>query len=406
MRKVEVHYENGRAVAPPATVERGRQSWLNVLVGLFVGKRVAYPTVKKFLEAKWKIKNLDIKLQKGLFYIKIDSDDVRASILEAGPVFILGRIFVIQRWHPEVEELRSKIDRVPVWAKLWDLPKELWGDIDEDEGLNWAASLIGEPKAMDENTKQRRRLDFARVCVIISAEKEIPRTVPIFVGRETDFSVEYEWLPEVCEKCKVFGHDTLACQKKVSKNWVPRANGNLGQREAVIEPGSNENHSSQDIDMGGKDVDDPSKVSDSFPSVASNGLEMVVFAGQDTSENGSINTIVLVEEDNALGTGQEVVNTSANKFNALLDIMEEEDSEEGSSVPTEGEEHLFTDHMQDYAKAKGKQQVSQVCTRSKYKESEEGDIKLKKKRLDPSLNARGRGRGRGRGKPGGHNTWK
>lgn len=75
---------------------------------------------------------------------------------------------------------------------------------------------------MDENTKLQRRIDYARVCVILSADSEILTTVLVNVGRETEFKVEYEWLPEVCSKCKVFGQATISCQKRVTRNWVPR----------------------------------------------------------------------------------------------------------------------------------------------------------------------------------------
>lgn len=78
------------------------------------------------------------------------------------------------------------------------MPKELWGD--DDKGLSFTASLIGEPISMDENTKLRRRIDYVRVCVFVSAEQELSTTIHVFVGREFIFKVEYEWIPAVCSK--------------------------------------------------------------------------------------------------------------------------------------------------------------------------------------------------------------
>lgn len=52
--------------------------------------------------------------------------------------------------------------------KLWNLLKELWGD--DNGGLKFTASLVGEPLMIDETTKHRKRLSFSRVCVMITAD--------------------------------------------------------------------------------------------------------------------------------------------------------------------------------------------------------------------------------------------
>lgn len=69
-------------------------------------------------------------------------------------MFILGRVFVKQKWSLEIDEQREKISTVPVWEKLWHLPKELISEEDDDEGISFAASLIGTPYSMDLNTKR------------------------------------------------------------------------------------------------------------------------------------------------------------------------------------------------------------------------------------------------------------
>lgn len=59
-----------------------------------------------------------MKLEGTIFYIRIESEEVRRSILEFAPIFIFGRIFVIQQWSTDLENQREKIDKVPVWVKL------------------------------------------------------------------------------------------------------------------------------------------------------------------------------------------------------------------------------------------------------------------------------------------------
>lgn len=146
-----------------------------------------------------------------IFYMKIESDEVRRGILEARPIFMFGRIFIIKSQSPEVETLRGNIDRVPIFSKLWDLPNELWGE--NEEGLNFAASHMGDPQMIDESTKCRKYMDYAKVCVITTTDQEIKTEIEVDVGRSTIFKVEYEWIPVRCETCKVFGHGTNSCHR-------------------------------------------------------------------------------------------------------------------------------------------------------------------------------------------------
>lgn len=118
MKKVEVDYVDGLATVPAAIIEKGLKRWESFLVGFFVGRWYAFPTVRKHLESNWKLrKSLDIKLDGNLFFIKIESEEERRSIFEAGPIFIFEGIFVIQQWSPDLENQQEN-DNLPVWAKL------------------------------------------------------------------------------------------------------------------------------------------------------------------------------------------------------------------------------------------------------------------------------------------------
>jgi len=73
--------------------------------------------------------------------------------------------------------------------------------------------MVGRPLSCDELTYNCTRPEYARLCVEVDAalpfihnfEIESPLfTAPITV------TVEYEWKPPSCDKCKVFGH---SCSK-------------------------------------------------------------------------------------------------------------------------------------------------------------------------------------------------
>lgn len=125
--------------------------------------------MKKLLLNKQKLKEpFSITIEKGLFYFKIEDDDDRRKIVEEGPIFLLGRTFIIQPWSPDIEHLRDNINVIPIWEKLQHLPKDLQGD---DDGISFAASMIGDPLSMDTNIAFRLRIDYVRVCVFITLGK-------------------------------------------------------------------------------------------------------------------------------------------------------------------------------------------------------------------------------------------
>lgn len=97
LKKVDVQFIDGRAVAPHDLIQNGIKWWDDYLVGFFVGKRIAFPTMRKFLESRWKCKEpFTMHLRGNLFYIQIKDEILRNSILSFGPLFIFGRIFVLQ----------------------------------------------------------------------------------------------------------------------------------------------------------------------------------------------------------------------------------------------------------------------------------------------------------------------
>lgn len=89
------------------------------------------------------------------------------------------------------------------------------------------ASAIGKPIHIDEATANKRRLDFACVCVEINAGDELPIDIAILVKDESVMvGIEYQRLPPRCEKCKVFGH---TCDVKV----VPKATSHVEEWTVV-----------------------------------------------------------------------------------------------------------------------------------------------------------------------------
>lgn len=95
-KKFEIVYENGRGVALD-NVEKGTSNWNSYIVGFFLGRRHAFPTVRRLLQNKWKLKEpLSITLDKDFFYLKVEDEDDKRKIIDSKPIFLLGRAFLLQ----------------------------------------------------------------------------------------------------------------------------------------------------------------------------------------------------------------------------------------------------------------------------------------------------------------------
>ncbi|KAF5185248.1 hypothetical protein FRX31_025163 [Thalictrum thalictroides] len=71
--------------------------------------------VREALKRQWKLKaDFEMVADKDYFFFKFTLEEDRTTVLEAGPVFIEGRIFIIQPWNDMTEKDRSKINTIPI----------------------------------------------------------------------------------------------------------------------------------------------------------------------------------------------------------------------------------------------------------------------------------------------------
>ena len=92
------------------------------------------------------------------------------------------------------------------------------------EGISAIASRIGRPKIMDQATANMCQMGigktgFARVLVEVEAVKELKKIVKIeYVDKDKnvkgskEVQVEFEWKPDRCSHCQVFGHHVDKCK--------------------------------------------------------------------------------------------------------------------------------------------------------------------------------------------------
>ncbi|KAJ6865740.1 hypothetical protein NC652_037302 [Populus alba x Populus x berolinensis] len=181
--------------------------WNRCMIGFFPGFRMPFHAVNSIASRAWRQYGLETVMTtgNGFMIFRFNTEEEMHSVLEKGPWMFGGKNIILQQWHPRFQFDKNKIATLPVWVRLHGLPFPLWSK----QGLSLAASMVGRPLSCDELTYSCTRLEYARLCVEVDAalpfihsfEIDSPlSTTPITV------TVDYEWKPPSCDKCKVFGH--------------------------------------------------------------------------------------------------------------------------------------------------------------------------------------------------------
>ncbi|XP_062118353.1 uncharacterized protein LOC133831970 [Humulus lupulus] len=127
----------------------------------------------------------------GLTMVKFNDDATRDHVLENG---------ILQ------------FDRKP------DLGLQYWGS----KCLSALVSTIGKPIMVDKFTRERSRIQYARILVEMEVIDNPPRSIQYINehGQIMEQGVEYEWLPIKCKTYAGFGHSMTDCRKDQKTQWV------------------------------------------------------------------------------------------------------------------------------------------------------------------------------------------
>jgi len=163
------------------------------------------------------------------FFFEFKDETTKLKILEGGPYFFSKRYLVLTEWKRMLVPATAHPSSIPAWVKLHKLPLECW----TASGFSRIASTIGRPIHVDQATATKKRLDYARVCIEISAGDELPDEVIVKInGDAVAVRVEYQWIPPKCTACKVFGHK---CNPKPSPTPANPVESVINKGEQVIE---------------------------------------------------------------------------------------------------------------------------------------------------------------------------
>ncbi|GKC09661.1 RNA-directed DNA polymerase, eukaryota, reverse transcriptase zinc-binding domain protein [Tanacetum coccineum] len=188
------------------------------------GSKVSYAKIvnNNSLDNKLDIILTEINEDDVLSRTKFRNNEGIQSVIEMGPWMVNGKPMFMQKWDPSMSLDKSEPSKIPLWVKLRNLPLEAWTTM----GISVVASRLGTPLIMDQVTTSMckggtGRFGFARVLIDVEAVKGIPDKVEILyknrdgmVTGKKSVDVNYDWAPQVCSFCKVFGHRDKNCVKR------------------------------------------------------------------------------------------------------------------------------------------------------------------------------------------------
>ncbi|KAL9993787.1 putative transcription factor interactor and regulator CCHC(Zn) family [Helianthus debilis subsp. tardiflorus] len=218
--------QDADVLIPREVIKKVQDKFENVLYGYFLGNRLPFPVVEYYAKNVWsKYGFAKIMMNSdGFFFFKFDSKEGMMKVLEGGPWLIRKVPLFLNVWSPSVNLIKECIKSVPVWVKLHNVPIAIY----TDDGLSLLASKLGTPKRLDGYTADMcvdnwGRSSFARALIEISADNDLKDYITVAIPKlEEDgyithkVKVEYEWKPQRCSSCCVFGHSDQSCPKNVA----------------------------------------------------------------------------------------------------------------------------------------------------------------------------------------------
>ncbi|XP_062100877.1 uncharacterized protein LOC133806806 [Humulus lupulus] len=137
-------------------------NWSAAVVCMVLGANPPMAVFEGFIKRVWG--HLGIaqisRMTLGLTLVKFNDEATRDHVLENGVLQFDRKPVIIRPWIVDLSAIRL-IRSVPLWIRLHDLGLQYWGS----KCISALVSTIGKPLLVDKLTRERSRIQFARVLV-------------------------------------------------------------------------------------------------------------------------------------------------------------------------------------------------------------------------------------------------
>ncbi|KAL9241053.1 hypothetical protein vseg_015211 [Gypsophila vaccaria] len=150
----------------------------------------------------------------GIFLVRFKTKENQEHVLQSGHYLFDNKPLIYRPWSKDLELKKTKIEMVPVWVQLHNLPLKFWG-----KSLSKIAGLLGKYIKNDLATEERSKIGYARVMVELKIDQQLLEHIYFKdeLGLLVTVGVEYEWKPVTCANCHGMGHLKEECRRNVTK---------------------------------------------------------------------------------------------------------------------------------------------------------------------------------------------
>ena len=194
-----------------AKKERIHAPWRSALIIKVFGKSVGFKYMDFKVRSLWKpLGDMQcIDLGSDYFLICFKLEDDYWKVVNGGPWFINQQFLTIRRWSPGFRPSEAKISTTAAWARLPELPIELY----DMNMLRRIGNQLGSLLKVDTQMMDNERGRFARFYVQIDLEQPLTPRVRI---RDMIQKIQYEGISAICFECGRVGHRIDTCSSKIA----------------------------------------------------------------------------------------------------------------------------------------------------------------------------------------------
>ncbi|XP_010507487.1 PREDICTED: uncharacterized protein LOC104784120 [Camelina sativa] len=197
---------------PNSVIESNRKSWDFFVLGQFYSDPPSKGTLHNIVNGIWSKHYKDIsvsKLDGNAFLFRIPNASTRNHVIAQRLWQIEGQTMFVTKWEPGVIPKKPELSSAPIWLELQNVPLQFFNE----EGLEYVAGLVGEPKFLHPSTANKTNLEVARVFTIIDPGKPLPEAVNVQFasGEIARVLVSSPRMPPVCSHCKGIGNTIKRC---------------------------------------------------------------------------------------------------------------------------------------------------------------------------------------------------
>ncbi|KAG7547383.1 F-box domain [Arabidopsis suecica] len=181
--------------------------------GQFYSEPPAQGTVHAIVNGIWSRFHRDIsvtKMEGNAFLFRVPNSSTRNRILSQGLWQIEGQTMFVAKWKPGSIPQKPELSSAPVWLELRNVPLQFFNE----DGFEFIAGLVGEPKGLHPSTANMTNLEVAKVFTLIDPRKPLPEAVNVQFpsGEISRVLVSSPWMPPICSFCKEVGHILKRCK--------------------------------------------------------------------------------------------------------------------------------------------------------------------------------------------------